>query len=312
MLVADRGEAGQERLQADCRFQGAQRYRAEALSATAWLTLMQHDVMLVLDNAMLYNAAETTFHRTAKRIKANCQRVLDDLNPLSDEGVGDLEPALAVLDAMVAASAANAEVDNLGSIFSFEMEAPKEPTPPPPTPPPPRKRDRRDAETRKKQWEERERRAKEREPARATRAAQAATQAFVAEAGVHADSPSTPQALPKELAPSARDRRRSTRQVKADDPEAQAPDDHLARQRRPQVGVAGIETIPVLTDRQRREKERALDITTKDVGAQDQFERFNVGWVLPEGSKRRRVEAPPSKSNNGESGPSWFVRLSPF
>jgi hypothetical protein len=61
----------------------------------------------------------------------------------------------------------------------------------------------------------------------------------------------------------------------------------LAAARR-QRGVVGLETVAVLTDRERRRQEKALDIVTEEVDGRDQFKRFNVGWVLPEGSKRRR------------------------
>ena len=70
------------------------------------------------------------------------------------------------------------------------------------------------------------------------------------------------------------------------------------RRSRSQVGVVGIETYNYISDKERRKRERALDLVTEEVGSQDQFKRFNVGWVLAEGSKRKRTQtsADPPKS----------------
>ncbi|WVN87938.1 uncharacterized protein L203_103135 [Cryptococcus depauperatus CBS 7841] len=57
---------------------------------------------------------------------------------------------------------------------------------------------------------------------------------------------------------------------------------------RHQPGVIGIETLRLLSDKERRELERSMEIKTKEVNQAEEFKRFNVGWVLPEGSKRRR------------------------
>ncbi|WVQ75536.1 hypothetical protein IAR50_005163 [Cryptococcus sp. DSM 104548] len=71
---------------------------------------------------------------------------------------------------------------------------------------------------------------------------------------------------------------------------------------RPQQGVVGLEAIPIMSDRERREQELALSLELEgtDVGGLDQFKRFNVGWVLPEGSKRRRT----SEASSIVAGPS--------
>ncbi|WVQ81240.1 hypothetical protein IAT38_003362 [Cryptococcus sp. DSM 104549] len=76
-----------------------------------------------------------------------------------------------------------------------------------------------------------------------------------------------------------------------------------------QVGVVGIETMAVLSDKERREMERGLELTTEEVDASDQFRRFNIGWVLPEGSKRKRTSdagsrPPPSVSSRHSVAPS--------
>ena len=71
-----------------------------------------------------------------------------------------------------------------------------------------------------------------------------------------------------------------------------------SRRSRSQVGVVGIESYNYISDKERREREKALDLVTEEVGSQDQFKRFNVGWVLAEGSKRKRTQtsADPPKS----------------
>jgi NuA3 HAT complex component NTO1 len=253
--------------------------------------------MLVLDNAMIYNAADSLFHRTAKRIKTNAQPLLDELDAVSavsqlvpedtaqsgqipHDIVGDLEPSLVLLSALSHRDPSDETRDMLGSLFAFELEKPKEPTPPPPSPK--KRKDRSHAE-RKRMWEERQAKAKERAgTVRATRASDAVTKAFVAEAGVQSDvEPSRGSAEP-----------RSRRSARADTESSD-----VRRQNRPQVGVAGVQAVAVMTDRERREAERALELNTDGVDGQDLFRRFNVGWVLPEGSKRKRAErSEPAKS----------------
>jgi NuA3 HAT complex component NTO1 len=277
---------------------------------------------------MTYNTVESPFHRTAKRIKVNAQPLLEELDALSslsrlsppDEPdhpdhpdvpgrtVGDLEPSLLLLRALTQVDRGDETRDMLHSIFAFEMEKPKELTPPPPSPK--KRRDRSHAE-RKKMWEEREARAKERlSTGRPTRASQAATRAFAEEAGLpiaatrEAEASSQPESA--SVQPTARSRRRSTRiPVSADGGDEQSistSNGEMRRQGKSQVGVAGIETITVLSDRERREAERALDLNAQEIDGQDLFKRFNVGWVLPEGSKRRRAERPESQKQIRE----WF------
>lgn len=61
----------------------------------------------------------------------------------------------------------------------------------------------------------------------------------------------------------------------------------------PERGVLGLQSVPVLTDRQRRAQEKRLDLITTSLDPKDEYKRFNVGWILPEGSKRRRADPPP-------------------
>ncbi|ODN74463.1 hypothetical protein L202_06849 [Cryptococcus amylolentus CBS 6039] len=80
---------------------------------------------------------------------------------------------------------------------------------------------------------------------------------------------------------------------------------------RPQQGVVGLEAIPIMSDRERREQELALalELEGTDVGGLDQFKRFNVGWVLPEG-KTQDVEEVSSQAQPA-AGPSKVVEPAP-
>jgi len=86
-----------------------------------------------------------------------------------------------------------------------------------------------------------------------------------------------------------------TREISEDRPTIKeaSVDTVTTRRSRTQPGVAALEVYSHVSDRERRNAERALDIVTEEVDNKDQFKRFNVGWVLPEGSKRRRVEKAP-------------------
>nr|XP_019048061.1 hypothetical protein I302_04683 [Kwoniella bestiolae CBS 10118]OCF26991.1 hypothetical protein I302_04683 [Kwoniella bestiolae CBS 10118] len=309
------------------------------------LSEFKRHIMLVLDNAMLYNPKDNPYHRRAAKIKKESEPILAELDSISETArasyqsdmpseedtvlpIGDLEPISALLSTLLQQSSGpnDPHQDHLESIFAFELEKPKEPTPPPPPKPVKAPRKSLSHAERRQKWEDRENAAKERTLAgsRSTRATRAAEIAFNEEAGIQASSSAEgskqPSVEPKEEEMDARSRRRSMREAVAiagpsSTPASTRPDPvnkqqtststslttsgstsptksstSLPRRHRAQIGVVGIETIPVLTDRERREQERKLDIMMEEVGAQDQFTRFNVGWVLPEGSKRKRAE----------------------
>lgn len=288
--------------------------------------LLQRDINLVLDNAMLYNKGDSPFHRTAKRIKANAQPLLEDLDQITTQSLfalptevnaalapnagsphesasGDLEPPPLLLQLLLEISRNDESRDHLASIFMYELEKPKPPTPPPPTPPPPKSRKYMSATERKQRWEEREAAAKERAVAgRSTRALKAMAGAFAEEAGVQPSSdaePAVPSAVPSSPPlHTSNGRRKSMREGAPSTVLAERSEGSIRQPSRPQRGVAGVEAVAILSDKERREMERQMDIVTEEVDSQDQFKRFNVGWVLPEGSKRRRSERPP------EPGPS--------
>lgn len=246
---------------------------------------------------MTYNAPDNTYHRIAKRIKQNSVEILSqlDLSAFSlqedDSEVGDLEPATVMLETLISQMSDESGRDRLAGLFAFELAKPKEPTPAPPTPPPPRTNKKRDSHVeRKKRWEEREAAYQERlAQGRATRAGHAKVEAFKHEAGL---PPSSDTEIDKPaLAP-----RRRTRHSTAGNGDSLQPPQREDRESadsghsraRSQVGVARTEPIERLSDKERREREKHLALQTEEVGNADQFTRFNVGWVLPEGSKRKR------------------------
>nr|XP_019009832.1 NuA3 HAT complex component NTO1 [Kwoniella pini CBS 10737]OCF48613.1 NuA3 HAT complex component NTO1 [Kwoniella pini CBS 10737] len=314
----------------------------------------KRDIMLVLDNAMLYNPKDNPYHRKAAKIKKEAEPILADLDGITETAraalgdqnltesnkspIGDLEPVGTVLSTLLLESSGHHDPsqDYLCSIFSFELEKPREPTPPPP--PKPAKAPRKSNAERRQQWEARDAAAKERSLAgsRPTRAALAAEKVFNQEAGIQPASPAPIETKVEGL--DARSRRRSLREIngvegpttpatskkaKGKAPASTKPPsgrksdtivntnlqkskstsltisgsasptkstNSFPSRHKSQPGVAGVETFQALTDRERREQEKSLDLLTQEVGAQDQFKRFNVGWVLPEGSKRKRSE----------------------
>ena len=72
----------------------------------------------------------------------------------------------------------------------------------------------------------------------------------------------------------------------------------VTRLERKERGVLGKITIDYLTDRERRQREKQLGLVVDQVDAKANFERFNVGWVLPEGTRRggRPMVAPVTPS----------------
>lgn len=296
----------------------------DKLEQNAYLNVdeFRRDVGLVLDNAMLYNANDNPFHRTAKRIKANSKPLLDELDTLKTQSrylfrsesddddhelpslpfgaVGDLEPSQMLLECLLQPAAGMPNQDWLSSVFSFALERPKDPTPPP-APRPSKNRKSMSAAEKRQRWEEREAKYQERVAGRSTRATEAKEKAFTEDSGVQDPTPDEDEQS-VQAGPS---RRRSIRvqpiESRTTEPSEDGPStgpvsstSSMRPQSRQQRGVAGIETIAVLNDRERREQERQLELMTPDIDSQDLFKRFNIGWVLPEGSKRRRAERPPS------------------
>ena len=295
----------------------------------------KRDIHLVLDNAMLYNKGDSPFHRTAKRMQMNAQPLLDELDTItvqspfsipnsdsppgpvksddrSEDAPGDLEPSPLLLQTLVDWSGDGSQRDHLASIFIFEFEKPRPPTPPPPSPPKPRERKYMSAAERKQRWEERQAAAKERANAgRSTRAVRALAKAFAEEAGVQPSSDAevsgpSDRRMPSPQAGASSRRKRRDEALSTVEERSEA----FRLPSKPQPGVAGVETVAVLSDKERRELEKQMDITTEQVDLQDLFTRFNVGWVLPEGSKRRRPERPPDPGASQQVKREYLLLLS--
>jgi NuA3 HAT complex component NTO1 len=270
------------------------------------MTDKQHDINLVLDNALKYNAPDSTFHRIAKRIQANSRELLAELDQLAmpglsmnlvngdrgQEEIGDLEPSRHFLEVLISQSGDIHHRDRLASLFAFDLEPPKEPTPPPPPPVPVKKRE--NYADRKRKWEEKEARHLERlESGRSTRAGQAKEEAFQHEAGLLPPLPAAPQA---EAGPSTRRTRHSMGNSSSEISKTLglSSSSSASRPVRSQVGVAGREIIERLSDKERRAREQGLNLEIEAVDNSDQFTRFNTGWILPEGSRRRKPNDSPA------------------
>jgi hypothetical protein len=58
-------------------------------------------------------------------------------------------------------------------------------------------------------------------------------------------------------------------------------------------GLGGADGLSALCRlEERRQMEKDMNLATDEVGKEDLFARFNVGWVLPEGSKPNRPRPP--------------------
>ena len=269
---------------------------------------------------MRYNKGDTPFHRAAKRIQAAAQPLLDDLDCMSAlshvtssagagpsgtsenaAAAGDLEPSRLLLQTLLTADPGeDPSRDYLASVFAFQIERPKAPTPPPPTRPQKQPRKAQTAAERRQRWEEKQAAAKERATTgRSTRATHAMSRAFAKEAGVTPSSEAevsgrSTEASSEPIAHTRISRRNMRNGMPSTIPEENlSTTDSFPSAPRRQRGVVGLEAVTVLSDRQRRAQERGLDISTEQLDPHDQFPRFNVGWILPTGAKRRRSERPP-------------------
>lgn len=273
---------------------------------------------------MLYNKSETPFHRTASRIKKNVKPILDELDSIPLESallpddetmvappngsVGDLEVSLVRLQTLLTPDSTEPTRDVLASIFVSEIEKkPPSPTPPPPQETQPQKRVRKhmSAAEKKRLFEERDAAYKERLSlgvGSTRRSRGGPLDGLPTEASSPMDvstAPATPQEDEQPVAEPSR--RRTTRQGPAGAIEELADGETSARsspgrirpQARPQRGVLGLQSVAVVSDRERREREKQLDLVADEIGAADEYKRFNVGWILPEGSKRKRAAPPP-------------------
>ncbi|KAJ7708691.1 hypothetical protein B0H17DRAFT_1030520 [Mycena rosella] len=270
------------------------------------------DIQLVLDNAVLYNRAGTTFHKAALRIQTSAQPILAGLDKLSSLPklrstpanqadavpswtppiIGDLEPPLEILELLLSSDAIKDEselvlsADPITSLFSFELEK-KKPIPPPPPPPPTladikaeRKRQARLAQ----RQAQKVRAAEQPAVAQDVQTASAPLQtrvprtrgAIAAGFAFESEANTQPEASGSVSAPP----RRSNASAPVSEA-AKAP-----RQRRASATLPGAGDIPLVDNVDQRES----------------FTMFEQGWILPAGQRRggrvpidRPILPPPKK-----------------
>lgn len=264
---------------------------------------------MVLDNAMLYNPSDHPFHRLASKIKKAAVGMFADLaNQLatvtagpSDQQTNDsrsLEPSPSSLQPLLFRDSGS-QRDLLAQLFAYEFR----PLPPPsPLPPLPKlKRIITPAE----RLAQAERRKAEAEALRA-----AGSSRHTRSAGPSASQNTIhEEMLPKELRTgyirSKPTSRRPTVKASSDSQNAasiegagrtseSADDTTVIPLRRPETGVLGKIVYSPMTDQERRAKEKQMSLVVDQVDIKETFSRFNVGYVLPEGSKRGgRLPLPP-------------------
>ena len=251
----------------------------------------QRDVGLVVDNAMTYNPKDNPYHKLASRIKTTAKPLLDDLitsiimRQNASAGTGDslrtgLQPSNETL-AVLRPPEDESGPDMLADLFTFKLDPPREPTPPPP---PKKQRPVLSAEEIKARKEARKARFAEPRaaPARATRATHKLDENVKAESlkigEIQAETDASKTAI------SARRRTRSGVEIPAE--AGSSREGSLVAPKRPQKGVAGLAPYSPMTQEERNRREYNLGIEVVAVDDKENFQRFNVGWVLPEGTKR--------------------------
>ncbi len=234
---------------------------------------------------MVYNPKDNPFHRTAARIKGNSRAFLADLENAvyglqSSAGDGDtcrgaLQPSAALLAGMLERN--QDQSDLLADLFTFKLDPPRELTPPPP---PKKQRPALTAVEIAARKEARKARfsAPRPPPTRATRATERLEDGLLESVGestapLKSETPVTP--------------RRRTRSGPDSSRELNTPPDgQLMPPRKGQKGVAGLAPYSPITQEERHRREFDLALQVDKVDDRDNFKRFNVGWVLPEGIKR--------------------------
>ena len=259
---------------------------------------------------MLYNPSDHLFHKLANKIKKAAVTVFSDLavqlshdlllqhNEQQDASIS-LEPSNQCLQPLLDRDPGN-ERDRLAQLFAYELFPPPPPSPLPkiriPRPPP----------------QKREPGAK-RDPLRVTASARTTRSA-----GPSAiETPIDQEMLPKELRnilPKSKPKRPAAKPTPSESAiqsrettglASESADDSLIviPLRRPETGVLGKMVYSPMTDQERRAKEKQMSLVVDEVDLKETFSRFNVGYVLPEGSKRRGRTALPPPPVAGPSKP---------
>lgn len=248
----------------------------------------ERDVLLVLDNAMLYNPPGNPYHQRAARMKKAVMPIIAEL-PES------FEPSITQLQALVEVGTDGK--DRLESLFAYELDPPRPPTPPPA---PKRPRIQISAEEIRTRKEAKAREAKLallNRPAsmRSTRA----TQAVQEEVQRAAEIARQAEVAARKPIAARRERRHSARpQTDVSQPGTPTSDAEIIPLRRPQKGVAGLVPYSPTNARKRAERVQQTGLEMETVKPRDEFRRFDQGFILPEGSRRRgrpELVAPPPK-----------------
>lgn len=278
----------------------------------------------MFDNAMLYNPPGNPFHKLAARIKKASAPVysslIEEVRTLGAFSTTDTpqDMYLVASEASLRALREPGRKENttlLDELFAYEFEPPRPPTPPPK---PKRKIDRAEYLAKK------EARAAKydgpRIPGRSTRHTvalgidqllSAGTPAAVLGDGSSQVTPRGKRSRTQELRGNAssdiaereptegrkptRGRGRSRLHSESTNLSASVSNESagtgsssVVPLTRPQRGVAGKETYSPLGPKERRarDKRMAMELVVDNLDSRDDFKRFNVGWVLPEGTKR--------------------------
>ncbi|KAJ9106350.1 hypothetical protein QFC21_001496 [Naganishia friedmannii] len=318
------------------------------ITVAEFLASSVDDISLVFDNAMLYNPPGNPFNKLAARIKKASAPVysslIEEVRTLGAFSATDTPQHMYLVasEASLRALREPGRKENttlLDELFAYEFEPPRPPTPPPK---PKRKIDKTEYLAKK------EAKAAKydgpRIPGRSTRH----TVALGIDQLLQAQTPvSTSGDVPSQLTP--RGKRSRAQELRGNASTSTAEHDpsggsKLTRGRgrsrlhsestnlsvsasnestqtgsssvvplvRPQRGVAGKETYSPLGPKERRarDKRMAMELVVDNLDSRDDFKRFNVGWVLPEGTKRggrrdRQLEnltdVVPSRRTNGRA-----------
>lgn len=263
------------------------------------------DILLVVNNAMEYNKSDTPIYKAAARIKNHAETHLAELAKFTTQhslpeapsvdqlfdapafALGDLEPPQRIIDLLDSEELLTSELDIIldkapaAALLAYEHANIK-----PPPPPPPRIKSRRPG---KRDY------VKER--------ARAAEKRLLAEQDV-AELQQV-QAIAQELdAQEALDtspgfRSRTTRRRAANANSAVAGPSSIA----PAAPAAEIPRGRTSTRKARQEappvvERLSVPLLVEDVGDHQSFLSFNTGWILADGTRRRRTTVAPSAETN--------------
>ena len=261
-------------------------------------------MFLVLENAMLYNPSDHPYHRLAAKIKKAANVVFTELytqlvqsleRPVALGEAFSLEPSRDLIEPLLGFEPGSNR-DRLAELFARELEPL-----PPPSPLPKYK----PIVTHEERQARRQAKVDDRR-ARAEALRLASSRQTRSNAPTHDEQALDEDMLPKELRSPALKPKTSRKR----EPIVETREVHQNASRslrsvrsagrnvategiqpilpsiRKQTGVIGTMAYSPLTDQERRARERDMQLVVESVDNKDYFERFNVGFILPEGTKR--------------------------